>query len=466
MSSACRFINPRARGRGLLLFVWAVALISASAQPPRNQSGVIRSVSGQFVIRSHSSRDAFHPPPAHLVSNPNLVELEPTLVAVSCERIKQFLVREFASPLEWHDKIYVSLYPATDPGEPLGLTSDLFKNGWSYGLELPDFIERERYTTAIVQVLLQEAANSGSLERSAELPLWLVEGLAQELRSSGEMAIILSPPRGTSPSLKLNMTSFNATRENPLEQAHKTLLQHAPLSFDQLSWPNGSSLESEQGDAYRASAQLFVNELQALKGGRACLAAMLQELPRHLNWQIAFLKAFQNHFQRPLDVEKWWALRAAEFTGRDLEHTWPPEESLGKLAQALKVSIRTQAGTNELPADAFVNLQTVMREWDRVREGQALKRKLNQLDMVRLRASPQVVGLVDSYRQVIAHYVANENKPGLLLTVLKNAARNRAVEDAVKQLNSLDARRLAFGSELLPITEAGVKPTPAVGRGN
>jgi len=52
-----------------------------------------------------------------------------------------------------------------------------------------------------------------------------------------------------------------------------------------------------------------------LENGRACLREMLAQLPAFYNWQFAFLKGFQPWFQRPLDVEKWWALTVVRLPG-------------------------------------------------------------------------------------------------------------------------------------------------------
>jgi len=50
-----------------------------------------------------------------------------------------------------------------------------------------------------------------------------------------------------------------------LAGARRVLRDHAALTFEQLSWPTDAQLAGDDGGVYRASAQLFVNELQALK---------------------------------------------------------------------------------------------------------------------------------------------------------------------------------------------------------
>ena len=114
-----------------------------------------------------------------LATNQDFVELEPTLATVSCERIKQMLVRELNVTAPWRGTIYLVLYPARSAGDAITITSDRFKNGWQYRVDLPDVVERPRYVRAMVQVLLLELANRTAPARGAEIPLWLVEGFSQ-----------------------------------------------------------------------------------------------------------------------------------------------------------------------------------------------------------------------------------------------------------------------------------------------
>ena len=174
----------------------------------------------------------------------------------------------------------------------------------------------------------------------------------------------------------LNLVSYNVSgrRANPLEQAHRKFQSESPLSFYQLSWPADEQWSGETGELYRCSAQLFLDELLRLKDGKACLRAMIAGLPRRLNWQLAFLDAFHSHFQRALDVEKWWALQSLHFTGRDvLAQTWPFEESRRKLDEALHAEVEVRVGAGETPIYSTVKLQSIIREWDPARQTQAIR---------------------------------------------------------------------------------------------
>jgi hypothetical protein len=171
---------------------------------------------------------------------------------------------------------------------------------------------------------------------------------------------------------------------------------------------------------------------------------MLAQLPQNYNWQFAFLRAFHARFERPLDVEKWWALSLAGNSGRDLAMTWSREESWQKLDQATHFDVQVRTGTDEFPMHASLKLQTVIREWDPDRQTQALTSTMREVGLLRLRIAPQFVGLVQGYCQTLQTYLQQRDHTGSILPFTKKAARQRAVETAVQQLDALDAQRDAL----------------------
>jgi hypothetical protein len=219
-------------------------------------------------------------------------------------------------------------------------------------------------------------------------------------------------------------------------------------------------LSGEVDDLYRGSAQLFVGELLRLPNGRGCLQAMLAQLPQHYNWQFAFLSAFSAFFERPLDVEKWWALSVTQVTGRDIAPSWTLEESWQKLTQTIHAAVQVRFGTNELPLHADITLQTVIREWDAVRQAQALNHTLRELALLRLRIAQEFVGLVQDYYQVIETHLQQRDHTGSFLSA-KNAGRRRAVEAAIQQLDALDARREALRPGQKPVADGQSLALPA-----
>jgi hypothetical protein len=253
--------------------------------------------------------------------------------------------------------------------------------------------------------------------------------------------------------LDVGRTSTDIRTNLPLAQAHRYLRNDQTLTFDKLSWPADDQLSGQAGEAYRGSAQLFVTELLQLKNGRSCLRAMLEQLPAHLNWQIPFLDAFQASFPNSLAVEKWWALRLAHFTSRDIVQTWPLAESLQKLDQALMSPIQVRTGPNELPLRSEASLQTVVREWDKARQVETLKNKVNELDFLRLRVSREVAGLVEDYRQTLLAWLQSPPpSPSVYSHGEKGPAGSGNI--TLKRLQALDAVREELRRSLEPVATA------------
>ena len=155
-------------------------LSSADAQPVPGRMAPVRSSSGQFVVFATPGA-ALPARLAGLAGNTNYIVLEPSLLAVSCERIKQKLWLDLGANAPWRGRIFLKLHTAGSADELVTIVSDKFRDGWSYRVELPNLLERERFMRAMVQVLLSEMANRDNNGTcSAEIPLWLVEGFARE----------------------------------------------------------------------------------------------------------------------------------------------------------------------------------------------------------------------------------------------------------------------------------------------
>ena len=210
---------------------------------------------------------------------------------------------------------------------------------------------------------------------------------------------------------------------------------------------------------------IATRDLLRLPEGRAALRGMLTRLPQHYNWQFAFLKAFSPRFERPLDVEKWWALSRAQILGREPATAWSLEESWRKLDQALRAAVLVRAATNDSPLRADVPLQTVLREWEPQRQILAFDHALRQLELLRPRLAPELAGLVEDYSQAIKAYTQQQGRGGTVLPASRKASQQRAVEAAIQQLDALDVRRQAMLSpslapEAVPLPAASAPPLP------
>ncbi len=435
--------QPRVRTcAAQLLITLLLVMPLAAARAQLSLPGVFtsRSSSGQFLVQS--ARTSFGSPLFNLLQNDtNFIRLDPTLLAVSCERIKQILWRNLEATSPWSGKIFLRLYPVNSADDPVILDSERFSDGWQYRLALPNVIPRERYLRAIVRVVLLEIANRQAREHVAEIPPWLLEGLARQILESDESEVILPPPQMSDTGLRMSMLMVNARRKNPLEHAHQELTTATPLSFEQLSWPVPDPRTGGPTELYCSCAQVFVHHLLALADGPACLRTMLEELPGYYNWQFAFQHAFRETFQRPLDVEKWWSLEMVHFTGRELGDKWSAEESWQKLDELVRSAVQIRVGTNELPLHSEVALQTIIRDWEPTRQAHALETKLQELQMLRPRLASQLMPLVDDYCKTIETYLGNLNHKGSLLLFRKQAFRERNVEQTLRLLDELDARR-------------------------
>lgn len=423
-----------------------LALSGALGQP---RARISNSRSGQFIVPLVAPPTVNRPP--ELEKNPRLKPIDLRLLPVSCERVKELLWRELGAKSPWQGRIFVTLYPASSENDAITISSEWFRDGWQYRLELPDLVNPGRYVRALVQVLLLEMANRNAGPHSAEVPGWLCEGLSREVLASSPIELLLSPPHSTANGLQLVSTNRSEVQENPLAKAHKRLTSGPALTFQELSFPTPEQL-ADPADLYGSSAQLFVSDLLALPGGRDAMRVMLSELPQHYNWQLAFFSAFQPQFLGAREVEKWWALQVVHFTGRELAQNWDAEEGWNKLNEVVRSEVQVRLGTNDMPLRVEAKLQNVLSEWDDARQLPAVRAKLLELGLLRPRLSPELVILVDDYSRILNDYLTERAHPGFVLPLRKGAARRHAAETAIKQLDLADEKLAALGPKEKPKT--------------
>ncbi|HWD94643.1 MAG TPA: hypothetical protein VG938_20105 [Verrucomicrobiae bacterium] len=451
--------------KAIAIIVGTLAVLgTAKAQWPPNTT-MMGSASGQFFVSARNL--TFSPRSLELGNAPEMVTLEPALLAVSCERIKRALLRQLDTRDQWQGKIFVVLRPARSADDPITVVPERLGGNWDCGMELPDALNRNRFVEAIVRACLLEMANRNATDRSAEIPEWLVRGMTRQLLGSSEIKLILPPPLpGVNVFNVQHMTMDfsdaphtlgDPTRMlNPLAAAAAILRTNSPLTFDQLSWPTDEQL-SDDTDVFGSSAQLFVSELLHLPNGPTGLRAMLGELPDYLNWQLAFLNAFHGTFQEPLDVEKWWALNLTEFSGRDLMHLLTPEESWNQLNAIFQFPVEVQIGEAP-PMRTDITFQTIIRGWSRTPQLQMLKKKLWELDLLRLRAAPDFIPLVDGYRETLQNYY-KKRSASLKILAGTGPIPDKAVSEALERLDALDAKRANMQPERqTPVAAAEIAP--------
>jgi hypothetical protein len=431
-SGAARQVGPRVRDARraafAVLLLWLGGLLSSAALEPVS----IRSTSGQFLVRGLPLGP---PVTGFSTSEVKYLRLDPTLTAVSLERIRQTLAEDLLGLKDqWRGLVTVSIQPVREDNPPAHATAVRFTDGWGYRMELPERIDKERFITVVVRVLLAEIANRAATQREAEMPPWLAEGLSAELQAGTLTTLALEP----APPLNQRVR-----QPDPLRSAREVLRRRPALRLDDLNMPTAEVLSGNNAELYRACAHLFVHELLRLRGGRDALRAMIQRLPEHLNWQSTFLQAFASHFPRLIDVDKWYALNVAHVSGRDPLSLWPIETTWRQLEDILTPQVQVRLATNDLPIDTTVPLQRIITEWEFARQQPVLLQKVERLQALRPRAGPELAELVAGYARVLQSY-ATGRPPRIQSSPTGPGERTRlplAVRTLLQQLDGLDARR-------------------------
>ena len=267
--------------------------------------------------------------------------------------------------------------------------------------------------------------------------------------------MILSPPDKTVNGLPERRTIAVKRGVDALAKARPVLQDHPALTFEQLSWPDDAQLSGDDGGVYRASAQLFVNDLLELNHGAEHLRAMLQMLPRCYNWQTAFRAAFASDFPQPVDLEKWWALQTASFTAGGNGISWTPAASRAKLDEILSVPVEMRPAPTNLPVHAAISLQAVIRNFDSDRQADILQTKLRDLDLAQWRMAPQFAVLTDAYRRALADYLGGRNGAAPVTGPHTEPSETRRHRE---KLDALDAQRRALETSIQPETPAPQAP--------
>ena len=418
-----------------------------------DKTATFSSVSGQFVVTRANPPSLFARLPIS-ATNGVIVRLEPALLAVSAERVKQSLWRQLGvdPSMPWRGRIFLALQPAVEPDGDATIHSSRFAGVWNYRVELPDVVSRARLARALTRVVLLELANrDNSGDRSAEIPAWLSEGLSQQLPATGASEMILSSPDKAVNGLLENRIIAVERGVDPLAKARPVLHDHAALTFDQLSWPDDAQLNGDDGGVYSASAQLFVTALLKLNHGAEHLRDLLQMLPRCYNWQTAFRAAFAADFPQPIDLEKWWALQTAGFAAGDDGPSWTPAVSRAKLDQILSVPVELRAASNSLPAHAAISLQAVIRGFDFARQTTILQTKLRDLELAQWRMAPQFAVLTAAYRRALTDYLGGPNAISATAKQPPGASSKGIAAATVKKLDALDAQRLTMKIAVQPV---------------
>jgi len=425
------------------LQIFLASAVSVCAQFPLLDAAAARSsASGQFVVvhselvptASHSSIG---------LTNADWVRLEPALLSVIAERVKQPLWRDLGlnSMSQWRGRIFLALRPAAVPDENISIISTRLAGVWNYRVELPDVLSRAHLARALTGVLLLELANrDNATGRPAEIPAWLTEGFARQLLADSPELIVSFPDKPVNGMLQSRMDVVDRGADR-LAGARPVLQAGSVLTFEQLSWPEQAQLNGADGGIYQASAQLLLNNLLALNNGPKNLLLMLRTLPRCYNWQTAFRAAFAADFPQPVDFEKWWDLQAANFLARGPGAQWTPTVSGDRLDELLCVPVEMRSSPANLPTHSAISLQTVIREISFDKQAAIFLPQLRNLQMAEWRMVPPFARLTEAYRRVLDGYFGARN--GVWPRPLHNPSK-WTVADTLSKLDALDWQRQAM----------------------
>lgn len=428
--------------RAAIVILGSILLAGVSSGQPT--SPLVRR-SQQFTVIDARPTTARSPGQLKTASGVPLTRLDADVLLLCAERIRGSLVDELGLGSDRPGKITLALYLANRPDDLVGVAAGLSPGGWEYRVEIPDQIEPQKLVRGIIHPVLLEFANRGQGPRSAELPLWLVEGMTAHLMSlSGPDLVVGSVPLGSMRRVVREQRGLDYLRED-----REILRAAGAPSFSELAYPKAEQLSGDRLKSYQAAAHLFVYELLRSPNGPANFVRMLRELPKCWNWEVALLRGFASEFQRMLDVEKKWAVAVLAFTARDAAQVWSRVLSLERLDQVLSVPARVRVAADQLPQRETATLQEVLSEWEGGAQMTILRQKLGQLQVLRYHSDPQLIPLIDSYYRALLTYMEKRIQAGRTSGTRMQAAPNAtvAVREAIQELERLDKRRDAFRPE-------------------
>lgn len=416
---------------------WLAGAATSSPAGVIPEPVVLTSSSKQFVVRG-----LHHPAGTGVsASGSTLVILDPTTLIVTCERVRQSLQQELGLRGEWKGRIEVEIHPIQHDREEIVVISRPTTSGCNYLVLTPDEVDGPCLLRTLVGLLLAEYSSRGARERSVELPPWLAPGVAGQLETASLSSLILE--RGQA------VVRDRGAQES-LTGLRSRLRAGRVLSADRLNWPEPEDFEGDKAESYQASAQLFVRELLRLSRGRDNLRRMLELLPQHLNWQLAFLSAFGAHFSRMVEVEKWWSMAIVHFTGQSPSPPLAAPAVWQRLNQILFTPVQVRLSKADLPHASYESLQGLVRDLPLAQQQGLLRQKTAHLRGLLRQAPPALVPLLEAYGQTLENHLRDSER-----TVRDTGSRTvqplsfRVLQsDTVARLDRLDAKRVQLALSL------------------
>ena len=425
---------------GLAAAAWAGAARGETVPRPTLPGSVVapftaRDVSGQFIISGG------RPPEARVGTIPDAapdldeVPLEAQWVAVAADRARRTLQRLMEAPDGWRGKVFVNIHEPGDAAFPgVQLRPVLVQGAWNVRVDVPSRLPWRTLVRVLVDALLVEMTSREGGPRPGTVPLWVSEGMTglvladrgRDLLVEGHTAVMR-----------------NAVKPGLLAEARKVLAGRPPLALDELAFPPASMASDPAAHAaYRASATLLCHELLGDREGRRAFHEFIAALPRHENWQMAFLGAHRSRFLSMLEAEKWWAVNALHVLGRDPAMVWGRQATLAHLDALLFENAEIRVSTNAPASRQSVRLADLVARWDADARQEVVGRKLAQLRSLQQHAPKELLPLVADYfrcLQALDHPALRPDADAARRNGIP--PRHRLVADRVaRELHALDAR--------------------------
>ena len=408
---------------------------SASAQPLVPSQGILqlRSRTDQFIVFGALPGMASGPPSLSLIET-NHLQMDPTLLVLTCERVKTEVLRELGLSDAWTGRIQINVRGELRPTEPVMIESQWNPNGWRYLIVVPGQMERPRLMRALTRALLLEIANRGNAsQRPAEIPLWLEEGLAAHLLALHGDSLI--------PEIRTLTSLVQEAHPDVFTEARRQLRGRELVPFADLWLAPPGEASDEQRAGFRRTSQLLVAELLYLPEGRACLREFLRQLPAYLNSQLALLHGFAPHFQTMLDAEKWWAVVWMNFTGRERLMRFSVDHGLRQLEGILVPAIAVRLGTNAVPGRKELPLREVIANTEFTQHEPAVAQAAQQLQLLQVTAPVELARLISDHRQALLTYLKRRTLYSSTSNS-KSADAKLATKEVLERLDLLEVIRL------------------------
>ncbi|MEQ2008819.1 MAG: hypothetical protein ABMA26_18720 [Limisphaerales bacterium] len=449
--SAAIRVRVARQGFAVLGLVAWIACVGAALGQPRNPfPGPMRleSRSQQFIVFGSPAGTALGPPSLSLLET-NHMQMEPTVLVLTCERVRAELLKELGLGDAWFGRIQIIVQGDLRPSTPVVLESQWFASGWRYRMVVPGQLERTRLVRALTRALLLEIANRGNRsQRPAEIPLWLEEGLVTHLLAMHGDNLV--------PEIRTSVSLIQSANPDVFLEARRLLRGRELVAFADLFQTQAGQSTDEQWEVFRRTAQLLVAELLNLPEGRAGLQEFLRQLPAYLNPQLAFLRGFATPFPTPLDAEKWWSVVWMNFTSRDRHMRLSLAHSLGQLEEILVAPIAVRLGTNAVPGRKDLPLREVIANTEFPQHQAAVTQATFQLQMLQHTAPVELARLTGDYRQALLHYMKRRFEYSTKANS-KSADAKLATKEVLEKLDLLDVIRGDF--RRLDVTATAICPT-------